>query len=98
MRQHRVWSAVSADNYTTSKSFGGEFRQSINVGSSSRHSNFFASVEVRELSLPVDNWSLFALFVDGVTAKRAIFNNKSKAYQDIELDDVATDVIARIES
>ena len=97
-RSHRVWSDVRVDNCTTSKSFGGEFHQSIAVGSSAAYSNTFATVEVREISLPIENWSVFSLFVDGIAVKRAVFNNKTKAYQQIALDAVATDVIAELES
>jgi hypothetical protein len=84
-RSHRVWSHVNADNYTTAKSFGGEFRQAIAVGSSASYSNDFAAIEVRETPLHGD-WSIFRLFVDGECVKRAVFNNKSKLYGPVDLN------------
>lgn len=98
MRQYRVWSDVYADNYAKSKSFGGEFQQRIAVGSSAAYSNAFATVEVRESSLPDGDWSVFQLFIDGVMFKRAVFNNKTKAFYHIPLEAVATAAIAQLEA
>ena len=95
-RSHRVWNDVRADNYTTSKSFGGEFRQSIKVGSSASYSNAFAEIEVRELALPAGYWSEFALYVNDLLVKRAVFNNKTKAYRVVEDGESCDDAIAAV--
>lgn len=98
MRSHRVWNEVHADNYATSKSFGGEFRQKIAVGSSGSYSNPFASLEVREIPLNVGDWSAFILYLDGAQVKRALFNNKSKAYHEVAMNSrTLLDVIANLE-
>lgn len=92
MRSHRVWNNIHADNYATSKSFGGEFRQSINVGSSASYSNHFADLEVRETDMYGTDWSLFVLYLDGAQVKRAAFNNKTKQYLPVALDQLIQDV------
>ena len=97
-RSHRVWSDVSADNYATSKSFGGEFRQRIAVGSSAKYSNAFAAIEVREISIEGTDWSTFVLYVDGAQIKRALFNNKTKAFHGVDLDVVLLTVIEELEA
>lgn len=93
MRSHRVWNNINADNYTNSKSFGGEFRQQIAVGSSASYSNHFADIAVREVPLNIGDWSLFILSLDGVQVKRAVFNNKTKAFKQLGDNVVATDAI-----
>ncbi len=97
-RSHRVWSDVYADNYSTGKSFGGEFSQHIAVGSSAKHSNAFADISVNERSLGSDypDWSVFILVVDGVQIKRAVFNNKTKAYGELANGAIASEVIAAL--
>ena len=82
MRSHRVWSKVHADAYMGDKSFGGEFRQHIKVGSSAAYSDHLASVEVREIPMHAENWTSFALFVDGIEVKRKYFNNKTREFRD----------------
>lgn len=97
MRSHRVWNTVNARNYAKpySKSFGGEFSQHIAVGSSSRHSNDFASIEVRERDLHGD-WTVFTLSVDGETVKRAVFNNRTKEFAPLPLSVPADALIEQI--
>lgn len=96
-RSHRVWNDIQADNYVTSKSFGGEFRQRIAVGSSAAYSNYFASIEVSEL--PVQgNWSVFTLYIDGEPVKRAVFHNKTKAFHPLGLNSDADNFVIGLES
>ena len=90
MRSHRVWNDIHADNYASSKSFGGEFRQSIAVGSSATYSNHFANIEVREIPLNIGDWSAFILYLDGEQVKRSIFNNKTKECHNIAMDSQLT--------
>ena len=99
-RSHRVWNDIRADNYANpqSKSFGGEFTQRIAVGSSASYSNPFATVEVREIKIQGTDWSTFVLYVDGLQIKRAVFNNKTKVYQEIALDTVVLTVIEVLEA
>ncbi len=96
MRSHRVWSNINAPDYATSKSFGGEFCQTINVGSSSTYSNWLGDVVVQERQLPESNWSVFELRVDGDLIKRSVFNNKTKQYSKVEKNESCGDAIARI--
>ena len=93
MRTHRVWNDIYADNYTTSKSFGGEFTQRIAVGSSASYSNPFATIEVRETGMYGTDWSLFVLYLDGAQVKRAAFKNKTKEFRTVELGQLMEDVI-----
>ena len=100
MRSHRVWNDIYADNYANpnSKSFGGEFRQHVYVGSSATHSNHFADLEVREVPINGTNWTMFILYLDGEQVKRGAFNNKTKAYINCAFDNrPITDWIADYE-
>jgi len=100
MRSHRIWNEVHADNYTAGKSFGGEFRQLIAVGSSASYSNPFAAIEVREVALDssMPDWSLFILYMDGEQMKRAAFNNKTKEYKPMGVSENAYEIIGEYPS
>jgi hypothetical protein len=84
MRNHRVWTSVSESTYASSKDFGGEFRASISVGSSSDHSGHLGSIEVREESLDgYGEWSVFYLYACGHKVAEKFFNQKTKTFSDV---------------
>ena len=74
----------------SSRNFGAGaegFTQRILVGSSATNSNAFATFKVREIPvIGQKDWFTFNLYIDGVLAKGALFNNKTKAFHKLPLD------------
>ena len=100
MRSHRVWNEVHSNAYQGTKSFGGEFRQSVYVGSSASYSNHLADIECREIPLRGTDWTMFILYLDGEQVKRGAFNNKTKVYLSCPMNEqpIADELTAFIEN
>tara|TARA_R100000808_G_C2055401_1_gene89137 strand:+ start:110 stop:421 length:312 start_codon:yes stop_codon:yes gene_type:complete len=85
MRQYRIWNDIQSCLYASSggrtgnKSYGVKEHSLINmnVGTSSRNSHLFASIEQTVRELPNGDLS-FRLFVDGKVIKAGIVSKKEK--------------------
>ena len=94
MRQYRIWNDIQSCAYankqgakTGNKSYGVNEHSLINmnVGTSSRNSHLFASVEQTVRELPNGDLS-FRLYVDGQVIKAGIVSKKDKELRQILLN------------